>query len=228
MRHPLVSLATVLGILNLFSAGGLLCVHALVVPIKPGGGATSSPLFLGLDLSTQSVTGAILDEALQPVVPPVSVNFDARFPEFNTVAGMSVGDNGVVTSPVQMWLRATDALLDELRDTGLLERVACISCSGQQHGSVYWSQLGLDALANPHATATGFADALSNPGCFALGDSPIWADSSTQQVPQSLGAPARASVWKRAGPLSRVGRCARRSRRPFPARARRVRPPSRR
>jgi xylulokinase len=99
---------------------------------------------------------------------------------------MSVGDNGVVTSPVQMWLRATDALLDELRDTGLLDRVACVSCSGQQHGSVYWSQLGLDALANPHATATGFADALSNPGCFALGDSPIWADSSTKQVCEEI------------------------------------------
>jgi len=54
-----------------------------------------------------------------------------------------------------------------------------VSCSGQQHGSVYWSEPGLAALAEPDASATGFATALPVDSCFAVADSPIWADSST-------------------------------------------------
>jgi len=38
-------------------------------------------LFLGIDLSTQSVTGVFLDEKLALAAPALSVNFDADFPE---------------------------------------------------------------------------------------------------------------------------------------------------
>jgi xylulokinase len=77
-----------------------------------------------------------------------------------------------------MWLRALDALFDELKGTGLLGRVAAVSCSGQQHGSVYWTQAGLETLSSPPASAARFADALTD--AFAVTDCPIWADSSTQ------------------------------------------------
>ena len=113
-----------------FAAVALIVATGLVVPpAKPDG------LYLGLDLSTQSITGVLLDSRLQPVRPATSVNFDNSFPEYGTKAGMSVGKDGVVTSPVTMWLRALDALFDELKGTGLLGRVAAVSCSGQQHGS---------------------------------------------------------------------------------------------
>jgi xylulokinase len=157
----------------LFAAVALIVATGLVVPpAKPDG------LYLGLDLSTQSITGVLLDSRLQPVRPATSVNFDNSFPEYGTKAGMSVGKDGVVTSPVTMWLRALDALFDELKGTGLLGRVAAVSCSGQQHGSVYWTQAGLETLSSPPASAARFADALSD--AFAVTDCPIWADSSTQ------------------------------------------------
>ena len=113
----------------------------------------SSDLYLGVDLSTQSCTGVLLDNTLKPACAAVSINFDERLPEFGTSAGMSVGENGVVTSPVRMWLKALDLLFDELKETGQLGKVAAISCSGQQHGSVYWTSEGIAALEKPPAGA---------------------------------------------------------------------------
>ena len=138
----------------------------------------SSDLYLGVDLSTQSCTGVLLDNTLKPACAAVSINFDERLPEFGTSAGMSVGENGVVTSPVRMWLKALDLLFDELKETGQLGKVAAISCSGQQHGSVYWTSEGIAALEKPPAGASGFSEALPDTS-FAVADSPIWADSST-------------------------------------------------
>ena len=138
----------------------------------------SPPLYLGIDLSTQSVTGVLVDKSLKIVEKPLSINFDASFPEYGTSAGMVVKDNGVVTTPVRLWLRALDQLFDQLQSTGCLPSVAAISCSGQQHGSVYWSERGIEALMAGDATAGGFSDAFPD-DAFAVLDSPIWADSST-------------------------------------------------
>lgn len=143
---------------------------------------TSEPIYLGIDLSTQSATGILLDSSLAAVGETVSVNFDSAFPEFGTRAGMCVAAGGVVTSPVRMWLKALDALMDEVAATGLLPRVAAVSISGQQHGSVYWTSIGLQALVRFQSASRqsgfSFAGALGE-DCFALSDAPIWADSST-------------------------------------------------
>ena len=148
---------------------GLLPVVALVAP---------PPLYLGIDLSTQSVTGVLLDSKLKPAAKIASVNFDESFPEYKTAAGMNVMEDGVVTSPVRLWLRALDTLFTELQATGLLKSVAAISCSGQQHGTVYWTAKGLRTLESQSSAPSGFAEALPD-DCFSVLDSPIWADSST-------------------------------------------------
>ena len=150
------------------------CAHALVA-VPP---ISSDKLYLGIDLSTQSCTGVLLDRSLTPVRPAISINFDDRLPEFGTSAGMCSGEGGVVTSPVRMWLCALDALLGELKDTGLLGDVAATSVSGQQHGSVYWTAEGLAALEGPASGASGFSEALPD-AAFSITDCPIWADSST-------------------------------------------------
>ena len=119
----------------------------------------------------------LLDQSLKLIEKPLSVNFDEAFPEYGTSAGMDVKDGGIVTTPVRLWLRALDQLFGELQATGHLASVAAISCSGQQHGSVYWSDQGLRALEKMEG-ASGFGDALPDEA-FAVLDSPIWADSST-------------------------------------------------
>lgn len=148
-------------------------------------GASPGTLFLGLDLSTQSATGILLDGSLSPAAPTLSVNFERSLPEYGTKAGMRVAAGGVVTSPVRMWLAALDQLMDGLAATGLLARVAAISVSGQQHGSVYWSAEGIQTIGrwrNGAADWSSFSFARElHDGCFALAEAPIWADSSTEE-----------------------------------------------
>ena len=79
------------------------------VPPPPAGLGLS----LGLDLSTQSLTLVVLDEALELVYRDV-VNFDAELPRFETSKGMHARGGGVVTSPVLMWLEALELGLGRL------------------------------------------------------------------------------------------------------------------
>ncbi|CAM9530696.1 unnamed protein product [Choristocarpus tenellus] len=84
-----------------------------------------SPLWLGLDLSTQSLTLVLLSDT--PGAPPVyvdSLQYAQDLPHYNTEHGMHIrdGDNGekasydnaVVTSPVTMWVDALDIILSRL------------------------------------------------------------------------------------------------------------------
>ncbi|CBJ25521.1 similar to xylulokinase homolog [Ectocarpus siliculosus] len=79
------------------------------------------PLWLGVDLSTQSLTLVVLDD--DPAADHVyldSVVYDTELPQYQTEHGMHVSDgdggdkNAVVTSPVTMWLDAIDLALSRL------------------------------------------------------------------------------------------------------------------
>jgi len=50
-----------------------------------------------------------------------------------------------------MFVAAFDALFDKL-DKSLLQRVAAVSASGQQHGSVYWATGASKTLARLNST----------------------------------------------------------------------------
>ena len=134
-------------------------------------------LFLGLDLSTQGLKATVIDETLT-VVCEESVNFDADLPEFGTEGGALRNEDGLtVTSPPLMWVAALDLVLGKLRETtGLLARVAAISGSGQQHGSVWLAQGGRDRLRQLRG-GVPLRDQLGD--VFALAESPIWMDAST-------------------------------------------------
>ncbi len=134
-------------------------------------------LFLGLDSSTQSLTAVVIDADLS-VTYESSVNFDSELPEFKTQGGVHRGADGLtVTSPPLMWVAALDLLLDRMKAAGVdLSRVAAISGSGQQHGSVYLNVSARDALRGLKPDAR-LRDQLG--GIFAVPESPIWMDSST-------------------------------------------------
>lgn len=134
-------------------------------------------LFLGLDLSTQSVTAVYIDPAQgnRPVHTD-TVNFDTELPHFKTQNGMHIGAGGEVTSPVLMWLEALDLLFPR-QPKELNAKVVAISGSGQQHGTVYWHSKGESVLKELRPEIS-LAENLT--GCFTIEDSPIWADSSTQ------------------------------------------------
>lgn len=137
----------------------------------------ASPLFLGLDLSTQSLKATIVDECLT-IAYERSINFDADLPGFGTQGGVHRHSDGLtVTSPALMWVAALDRLLDRMQKDGApLHRVLAISGSGQQHGSVWLKSSARSALRGLHV-GTPLHKQLES--VFSVADSPIWMDSST-------------------------------------------------
>nr|CAD1828179.1 unnamed protein product [Ananas comosus var. bracteatus] len=87
-------------------------------------------------------------------------------------------ENGRIVSPTLMWIEALDLLLEKLKTKVDYAKVAAISGSGQQHGSVYWkkgSEAILASLDPNKKLLPQFSDA------FSTLESPIWMDSSTTQ-----------------------------------------------
>ncbi|KAG0057504.1 hypothetical protein BGZ83_009143 [Gryganskiella cystojenkinii] len=136
---------------------------------------------------------------------PLALHFDNDLPHYQTHGGVSdqaslhpdnpkAADNGVVTTPVLMWVEALEKVLDKMKASGFpFERVVSISGAAQQHGSVYWSSRAYDAFKSMHdhnGDRQGLADIFKD--AFTIYQSPIWQDTSTtaqcQEIEEFLGA----------------------------------------
>ena len=62
---------------------------------------SSADLYLGIDLSTQSCKGIVIDDGLV-VCYSANVNFDLDLPDCNTTNGVYYKGDGVVVSPTLM------------------------------------------------------------------------------------------------------------------------------
>jgi xylulokinase len=138
-------------------------------------GVLSGRLYLGLDLSTQSLKCTILDDQLRTVHAD-TLNFDESLPKWRTKGG--VHKSGLhVTSPTLMWIQAIDVMFQRLKVAGLpLHSIAAVSASGQQHGSVYWADGAAGMLSRLDASLPLEEQLV---GAFAVDNSPVWMDSST-------------------------------------------------
>ncbi|KAB5586472.1 hypothetical protein PHYPO_G00002060 [Pangasianodon hypophthalmus] len=140
--------------------------------------------YLGFDFSTQQLKVVAIDGKLQ-VTHQSNVQFESDLPEFRTQGGVHIHEDRVtVTSPVLMWVKALDLLLEKMKSAGFdFSRVKAISGSGQQHGSVYWKKgarktlQGLDPGRYLHSLLQD---------SFAVQDSPVWMDSSTADQCKNL------------------------------------------
>jgi xylulokinase len=153
-------------------------------------------LFVGLDSSTQSLSAVVLErsEHGHRVVLERSLNYDEALPHYGTQHGVlrtsgpaSAGPDGplkggpyegeVLSSPL-MWAEALDTMLGRLAEDIDVSRIAAISGSAQQHGSVYMNRDAartLAALDPQRPVHEQLATALSRE------ESPIWMDSSTAE-----------------------------------------------
>ena len=106
--------------------------NKLIIIIMPG-------IFLGLDCSTQSLTGIIIDFNSGRVKYRYNINFDEELPYYQTKNGVTVlGNEKVIHSYPLMWVEALDKLFSIFKDKKIdLGSVKAISGSGQQHGTVY-------------------------------------------------------------------------------------------
>ncbi|XP_050157778.1 xylulose kinase 2-like [Malus sylvestris] len=134
--------------------------------------------FLGFDSSTQSLKPTVLDSNLN-VVTTELVQFDTDLPHYKTKDGVyrDPSVNGRIVSPTLMWVEALDLVLRKLSSSNLdFGKIAAISGSGQQHGSVYWKN-GSSSLLSSLEPKKPLVDQFK--GAFSVNESPIWMDSST-------------------------------------------------
>ena len=151
-----------------------------VGPPSPSG-LRRGRLYLGLDSSTQSLTAIVIDveDGEARVVFDASLNFDESFPQYGTDHGVlpKTRPDEAFSSPL-MWADALDAMLRRVADSGLdISRLAAVSGSAQQHGSVYLNGDAGRMLARldpAQPLASQIAPIL------ARRISPIWLDSSTR------------------------------------------------
>lgn len=139
--------------------------------------AMAAPCYLGWDFSTQQLKVIAIDEQLR-VIYEDNVHFDKDLPEFKTQGGVYIhSDRLTITSPVLMWVKALDMILEKMKSSGFnFSQVRALSGAGQQHGSVYWKKGSMQILKNASAELPLHQ---SLQACFSVSNSPIWMDSST-------------------------------------------------
>ncbi len=144
-------------------------------------GSNREQLVLGLNSSTQSFSGTVINPAQGSIIWAGRVNFAEELgSKYGIGSGFIERGNGVVVAPPLMWLEALDLLLQRLRESiGETEvtNITRITGAGQQHGTVYLSGEAGEILRNPDANRPLHAQLGAN--CFTRSESPIWMDSST-------------------------------------------------
>lgn len=156
--------------------------------------STSEPLFLGLDLSTQSLKASLLTSSLH-LVSELAVNFDRDLPHHGTKGGVLHGPSGSgqVYSPVWMAVEAFDVLIEKIKtdQSGKwdMSRVRCVSAAGQQHASVYWKKGATRVLKQLKGDGPLLAQLQEKKeGVFSRDVVPNWQDSSTTKQCQGFEA----------------------------------------
>ena len=153
------------------------------------------PLYLGLDASTQHVTlqAIDVDSDAPRLVFEHTTNFDRDLPAYGTRYGiLPSADPRVAVAPPLMWAEALDRAMAAFARSGLeVSRVAAVSGSAQQHGSVY-----LNATASATLASLNPAQPLVEQigGIFARPTSPVWLDTSTsdecREITEAMGGAA--------------------------------------
>jgi xylulokinase len=108
-------------------------------------------LFAGLDVSTQGCKLVVIEVETGTVRHVDRVDYDRDLPGYGTVEGAVAGlGEGVSESDPRMWIEAVEVLLGRLSEAGVpVDRIRCVSVSGQQHGLVALAADG--GLARPRA-----------------------------------------------------------------------------
>ena len=146
--------------------------------------------YLGLDASTQSLTAVLIEasDSRRAVVGTRSVEYDTAFPAYGTRHGMlPSADPLVAQSSPLMWVEALERVMAEMgrQFPAEVARLAAVSGSAQQHGSVYL-EAGLDAALGNLGQAQSLVSVIAP--VLARAVAPIWMDASTAAECRSIAA----------------------------------------
>jgi xylulokinase len=75
---------------------------------------SSSPLFIGLDNSTQALKAVVIDEHLNTHYEH-RLDFSEDLPEYKTKSGVIVTEDGSVLAPVLMYVEAMEKVFENLK-----------------------------------------------------------------------------------------------------------------
>lgn len=139
---------------------------------------TGEESFLGLDLSTQSMTAVVAGLSGEPPLT-FSIVFDDAYPSCQTRGGVIFGEEPTeVFADPRMWVEALDDILLILKDKGLTRTVRALSVSAQQHGTVYLNSSFEERLRRLDPTQPF---GMQTQHVFSRPFSPVWMDSSTHE-----------------------------------------------
>ncbi|GAB7354359.1 hypothetical protein MBLNU459_g4866t1 [Dothideomycetes sp. NU459] len=148
--------------------------------------ASTAPLYMGFDLSTQQLKGLVIQSDLK-LVHEAKVDFDADLAQYGIEKGVLTNPaEGEIYAPVAMWLEAIELVLRRLKEAGAdFSRVKGMAGAGMQHGTVFWST-GAEALLEQLDPSKSLVEQLEpDPkkpsGAFSHPHSPNWQDASTQK-----------------------------------------------
>ncbi len=141
--------------------------------------------FLGLDSSTQGLKAEIIDLGAGTVICSESVNFGKDLPEYHSPDGYLENPDPLIKhADPMMWAAALDLLFSRLRQQDApLDKVAGISGSGQQHGSVYLNDKFTEIIAGLDPDRN-LQEQLSP--ALSRKSSPIWMDRATSEECREL------------------------------------------
>ncbi|ODQ67987.1 actin-like ATPase domain-containing protein [Nadsonia fulvescens var. elongata DSM 6958] len=142
----------------------------------------NNPLYIGLDLSTQQLKAAVINQNLQ-TLDIAKVEFEVDLPKYKTKKGVYQNGKEIV-APVAMWLDAIDLVFERLSQNKRVDmsHIQGISGACQQHGTVFWNDKAanlLNGLTQSNAHKTSLAEHLAESLAWKL--SPNWQDHSTEE-----------------------------------------------
>lgn len=146
--------------------------------------------YLGLDLSTQSVTALVIDSQTEELLVDKSVGFGSLASRYGVTDGVvkfGPGGKEVLSFP-SMWAEALDRLFLELKEEIDISTIAAVSGSGQQHATVYLNSEADQVLAS---LDPGQSLELQILKALSRLSAPNWQDSSTteqcRQIVEAVG-----------------------------------------
>lgn len=136
-------------------------------------------LYLGIDSSTQGIKGIVIDPE-KGNITETALNFGKDLPQYHSPEGyLEQPDPLIKQADPCMWLDGLDLLLQRLQKAGVpMDKIAGVSGSAQQHGSVYLNSGAKTSLANLNPEQS-LSEQLKH--IFSRKYSPIWMDRSTEK-----------------------------------------------
>lgn len=129
----------------------------------------------------RSLKATVLDANLN-IVAAELINFDSELSHYKTEGGVyrDALVNGRIVSPTLMWVEAFELILQRLEKSSKFDfgKIAAVSGSGQQHGSVFWKKESAAILSSLDAKRS-LLEQLND--AFSTKESPIWMDNSTTE-----------------------------------------------